>query len=147
MSIYSTKGKIVNGYYSDIWSFTKKLFRPKLRILTLVLANLFIVSILLIRNEKSSQVWKGKKAMITDGLNLWEHFCFFLNHYDTECNFLNFETFFILSERTAKMINNSGKIGQKFQSFKNQNFDNSRTSKIFLSDFTTLVIHFGCSFW
>ena len=56
MSSYSTKGKIVNAYYSDMWSFTKKISRLKLRILTLVLANLLIISILLIRTEKSGQV-------------------------------------------------------------------------------------------
>ena len=43
---------------------------------------------------------------------------YFLNFYDTESNFLNFNFFFILSERTAKMNNNSGKIRQKFQKLK-----------------------------
>ena len=37
---------------------------------------------------------------------------YFLNFYDTESNFLNFNFFFILSERTTKMNNNRGNIRQ-----------------------------------
>ena len=51
----------------------------------------------------------------------------FLNSNDTESNFLNFEFFFILSERTAKINNKSGKFRHKNYSFANyhQNSKNS----------------------
>ena len=60
--LFMDEGKNVNRYYSDMWSFTQKLSCQKLRISTLVLSKLFKVSIPLIREKKSSQVWKGKKG-------------------------------------------------------------------------------------
>ena len=61
-SLSWTKGKNVNRFYSDMWSLTQKLSCLKLRITTLVLSNLFIISIPVIRKKKSSQVWKGKNV-------------------------------------------------------------------------------------
>ena len=70
-----TKGKNVNRYYSDMWSFTQKLSCLKLRISTLVLSKLFKVSIPLIREKKSSQVWKGKKGSGPGELRQYYQMC------------------------------------------------------------------------
>ena len=73
-------------YYSDMWSFTKKLSCLKLRISTLVLSNMFIVSILLIRKTKSSlneiEYEKGK-SFVPTRVKIWyfiRYFSMRLNH-------------------------------------------------------------------